>query len=104
MRTEGFCPPAMETMPTPVTCEIFCARLVSAASSILSSGSESEVKRQRHDGRVGGVHLAVDGRIGQIGGQKAVGRVDGRLHLLLGHVDVLVQIEFERNHRAAAAS
>ena len=61
-------------------------------------------QRQRHDGRVGGVHLAIDGRIGQIGGQKAGGRVDGRLHLLLGHVDVLVQIEFERNHRAAAAS
>ena len=104
MRTEGFCPPAMETSPTPVTCEIFCARLVSAASSILSSGSESEVSASVMIGRVGRVHLAVDGRIGQVGGQKAVGRVDGRLHLLLGHVDVLVEIELERDHRAAAAS
>ncbi len=46
-------------------------------------------ERQRHDRRVGGVHLAVDGRVGQVGGQEAVGRVDGRLHFLLGHVDVL---------------
>ena len=62
------------------------------------------VERQRHDRRVGGVDLAIDGRIGQVGGQKAVAGVDGRLHLLLGHVDVLVEIEFQRDDRAAAAS
>ncbi len=62
------------------------------------------VERQGHDGRVGGVDLAVDGRIGQIGGQKAVGRVDGRLHLLLGHVDVFVQVELQGDDGAAAGA
>ena len=104
MRTEGFCPPAMETRPTPVTWEIFWARLVSAASSILSSGQRVGGERERHDGRVGGVDLAVDGRIGQVGGQEGVGGVDGGLHFLLGHVDVFVEVELEGDDGAAAGA
>ena len=61
-------------------------------------------ERQRHDGRVGGIDLAVDGRIGQVGGQKAVGGVDGRLHFLLGDVDVFVEVELEGDDRAAAGA
>ena len=41
-RTAGFCPPLIETRPTPDTCEIFCARIESAWSSTWSSGSESD--------------------------------------------------------------
>jgi hypothetical protein len=38
IRTAGFWPPWMLTSPTPVTCEIFCARRVSAKSSTCESG------------------------------------------------------------------
>jgi hypothetical protein len=43
IRTAGFWPPAIETSPTPESCEIFCARIVSAVSSTFESGSESLV-------------------------------------------------------------
>ncbi len=77
---------------------------MSAASSILSRGKRVGSERQRHDGRVGGVDLAVDGRIGQVSGQKAVGGIDGGLHFLLGDVDVFVEVELERDDRAAAGA
>ena len=70
----------------------------------LVQGQRVGVERQRHDGRVGWVHLAVDGWIGQICWQKAVGGVDGGLDFLLGHIDVLVEVEFEGYDRAAAGA
>ena len=44
MRTAGFWPPLIETRPTPASCEIFCARRVSARSSTLESGRVFEVR------------------------------------------------------------
>ena len=43
MRIAGRWPPEMLTMPTPETCESFCARRVSTRSATLGKGSESEV-------------------------------------------------------------
>ena len=45
-------------------------------------------QREGQNRRVGGIDLAVDRRIGQIARQVRAGGVDGRLHLLFGHVDV----------------
>ena len=59
-------------------------------------------QRERHDGRVGGVHLAVDRRVGQVLGQEGVAGVDGGLHILLGDVDGLVEGELQRDDGAAA--
>ncbi len=53
------------------------------------------------DGGVGRVGLAVDRRFGKVAGQEAGGGVDRRLHFLLGNVDVLSQVELQRDHRAA---
>ena len=63
MRTAGFWPPLMLTRPTPGSCEIFCARRVSARSSTWSSGSSFGGQRQRQNRRVGRIDLAVDGRV-----------------------------------------
>ena len=54
-------------------------------------------QRQRHDRRVGRVHLGVDRRIGQVARQRRGGGVDRRLHVLRGGVDVAVQIELQRD-------
>ena len=70
----------------------------------LVQGQRIGGERQGHDGRVGRVHLAVDGWIGQVGGQEAVGGVDGGLDFLLGHIDVFVEVEFEGDDRAAAGA
>src|SRR5579864_6565081 len=43
MRTAGFWPPLMLTRPTPGSCDIFCARRVSARSSTFDSGRVFEV-------------------------------------------------------------
>ncbi len=57
--------------------------------------------RQRQHGRVGRVDLVVDRRLRQVVGQQAVGRVDRGLHFLLGHLDGLVEVEPQRDHRRA---
>ena len=69
MRTAGFWPPLMLTRPTPGSCEIFCARRVSARSSTCESGRVVRGEREREDGRVGRIGFAVDRRVGQIGRQ-----------------------------------
>ena len=78
----------MLTRPTPGSCEIFCASVVSARSSTFESGSDVGRQREREDRRVGGIDLAVDRRIRKILRQKIGSAVDGGLHFLLGDVDV----------------
>jgi hypothetical protein len=57
MRTAGFWPPAMETRPTPVSWEIFCARMVSARSSTLLSWTVLEVRASVRMGASAGLTL-----------------------------------------------
>ena len=77
----------MLTTPTPLICEIFCATRVSAMSSTSVSGITLEVMPEDQHRRVGGIDLGVDRGRGQILRQQVLGSADGRLHLLLGHVD-----------------
>jgi hypothetical protein len=58
-------------------------------------------EREGQDGRVGRVDLGVDGRVGQVGGKEGEGGVDGGLHVLLGDVDGLGEVELQRDDRAA---
>ena len=57
-------------------------------------------ERERQDRRVGRVRLAVDRRVREVARQVRGGRVDRRLHLLLGDVDAQLERELERDHRA----
>ncbi len=56
---------------------------------------------ERQDGRVSRVHLGVDRRRGQIGGQQVARGIDGRLDLLLGHVETELEVELQRDRRCA---
>ena len=100
-RMAGFWPPLMVTRPTPGSWEIFWARMVSARSCTLVSGSVSEVKARVSIGRVGRIDLAVDRRVRQVARQEGAGGVDGGLHLLLRDVDVEVERELQRDERGA---
>ncbi len=51
--------------------------------------------RERQNRRVGWIHLAVNRWIRQPLRQKVGGAVDFRLHFLLGHINVQVQIELQ---------
>ena len=57
IRTAGFCPPLMETSPTPGSWEIFCASAVSARSSTLESAKVSEVRASVRMGESAGFTL-----------------------------------------------
>ena len=57
MRTAGFCPPPIETIPTPGSWEIFWARVVSARSSTFERGSTSEVRPRVRMGASAGLTL-----------------------------------------------
>jgi hypothetical protein len=57
MRTAGFCPPLIETSPTPGSCAIFCARRVSAKSSTFESGRVFDVSASVRIGASAGLVL-----------------------------------------------
>jgi hypothetical protein len=57
IRTAGFCPPEIETSPTPGSCEIFWAKRVSAKSSTFERGSVFEVKASVMIGESAGLIL-----------------------------------------------
>ncbi len=57
---------------------------------------------ERQHRRVGRIDLAVHGRVREVTGQERRGRVDGRLHLLLGDVDRKGQVELQGHDRRAA--
>ena len=60
--------------------------------------------RQGENGRIRRINFVVDRRHRQIGGQQVAGRVDCRLHLLLGDIQTQVQTELQRNDRCAAGA
>ena len=57
-------------------------------------------KRERQNGGIRGINLAVDGRIGEPLRQKIGSAIDGRLHLLFSDIDVQVQIKLQGDQRA----
>ena len=59
-------------------------------------------RAERQHRRVGRIDLAVHGRVREVTGQERGGRVDGRLHLLLGDVDRERQIELQGHDGRAA--
>ena len=69
MRTAGFCPPLIETRPTPGSCEIFCASAVSARSSTFDSGRELEVSARVRIGASAGLTLLYIGGFGRSAGR-----------------------------------
>src|SRR6202047_5606130 len=73
MRPAGRCPPLMLTSPTPVSCEIFWASVVSVRSSTLDSGSDLEVMASVRIGESAGLILLLVGG----GGGGGVARVRG---------------------------
>ena len=57
--------------------------------------------RERQDRRVGRIDLGVDRRHRQIARQQIVGRIDRRLHFLLGDVEAEIETELQRDDRGA---
>ena len=95
MRTAGFCPPLMLTRPTPGSCEIFCASLVSARSSTFGSGKRFGCQRQRDYRRVGRIDFAVDRRVRQIARQERSAGIDRGLYFLFRDVDAQIERELQ---------
>ena len=77
-----------------------------ALDQILHVGQLHRLRRdaEREDRRVGRIDLGVDRRRRQVGGQQIAGRVDRRLHLLLGDVDGEIEPEAQRDERGAAGA
>ena len=100
MRIAGFWPPLRVTRPTPG--ELGDLRHQACVREVLDArqGQGGRGETQGQDRRVGRVHLAVDRRVGEIGGQKGGGRVDRGLHLLLRDIERQVQVELQRDHAA----
>src|SRR5262249_62056466 len=75
-RTAGFWPPLILTRPTPGSCEIFCARRVSARSCTFTRGSVFEVRARVRIGAAAGVGLLeIGGGGGAAGGDTGGGGV-----------------------------
>ncbi|MNX93588.1 hypothetical protein D3C86_1257770 [compost metagenome] len=61
----------------------------------LAGGARGRTERQRHDGRLRGVDLAVAGVLRHARGQFAARCIDGGLHVAGGFVDVAVQLKLQ---------
>ena len=59
--------------------------------------------QSQHRG-IGWIRLTVDRRRGQNGWQKALRRVDGRLHLFLGHINIQREVELQHDDGSAAGT
>ena len=103
-RTAGSELPPICTWPTPLTCESFCDRMVSAASyswpGVRVRGGEGEDQ----DRRVGRIHLAVGRVAAQRGRQVGARRVDRRLDVARRAVDVAVEAELQRDVRRSGGA
>src|ERR1700739_4095292 len=73
MRTAGFWPPLMVTRPTPLSCEIFGASLVSTRSSTCDRGMVLDVAARASTGGSAGVVLLYIGGEGRFAGRKLDG-------------------------------
>ena len=59
---------------------------------------------QGQDRSIGRIGFAVDGRRGQVGRKITLRRIDGRLHLLLGHIDIEAELELHDDDRDASGA
>ena len=75
-------------MPTPEICEIFGTQDVLRIGVDRVNGSESEVRREHHDGRLRRVNLPDRRGIRDVLGQVRACRIDRREHILGGAIDV----------------
>ena len=67
-RTAGCWPPPTKTCPTPLICEIFCARMLLPASNTCASGRVSERRSRIRIGESAGFTLRKLGRVGRFDG------------------------------------
>ncbi|KIU01185.1 hypothetical protein QU38_02500, partial [Staphylococcus aureus] len=67
----------------------------------LGEGAGAGSETQRHDRRVGGIDLGIDGRGRQVRREQRASRIDRRLHFLFRHVERQVELELERDDRGA---
>ena len=100
-RTAGLELPHMWTCPTPSICAIFCARI--GVRDVVHVRTVVDVRTHaEHENRlVGRVDLPIPRIAGQIGWKLPASRVDGRLHVTPGGIDVTIQIELQRDLGAA---
>ncbi len=56
-------------------------------------GNRIRGEGENHDGRIGGIDLAIGRIVGKIGRQLSASGVDGSLHIAGGGVDVAIEIE-----------
>ena len=77
----------MLTRPTPGSCEIFCAMRVSAMILHLRHRHGVGHHRERQNRRIRRIDLGVDRRRRKILRQQIAGRIDRRLHFLLGNIE-----------------
>ena len=102
MRTAGRRPPAMLTRPDAFHLRQFGRQPVLGEVVQLDHRQRRRRDRDRQHRRIGRVDLAVDRRHRQVARQQVAAGVDGRLHLLLGHVERQSERETQRDHRRAA--
>src|SRR5207253_9944976 len=72
-----------------------------SVGKIFHLGKRERVRceREGEDGGVSWIDLAIDGRVREVSGQISAACVYGGLHLLFGNVDVLVEVELQRDDR-----
>ena len=104
MRTAGRWPPLMLTRPTPGKLRDLLRDPRVGQVLELRQRQRLRGERQREDRRVRRIDLVVDRRGRQVGRQEIAGRVDRRLHFLLGDVERELEGELQRDHRGAAGA
>ena len=70
----------------------------------LRRGQRVRGQGQRHHRRVGRIDLGIGGRRRQVRGQQIARGIDGRLHLLFGHVQGQVEAELQGDDRRAVGA
>ena len=87
--------------PRPSRVEMRCATSISAYSLISRQRQRRRGQRQEQDREVGRIDLLERGRRRHVRRQRRAASRDGGLHVLRGRVDVAIELELQRDRRAA---